>query len=157
MGPARAAGRRGRPPPSTSMTGRGGSRGCSTPIAWADYSGDSDFDGTHFATDYGYDKAGRLLWQSNPDNPYTGSSGYPSVAYTYTAAGQVETERTYLDLSTGDHTETVNDYDELGQLEQTIVAEGTGDEATTTFTYGPLGRLESQTTGAGTDDAVTTE
>jgi RHS repeat-associated protein len=126
------------------------------PIAWADWAPDSDFDGTHYATDYGYDPAGRLLWVSGPDNPYTGDAGYPSTAYTYTADGQVETERTYLDTSIGTYTQTTSHYDPLGQLTAVDEADGTGDEAVTAYTYGPLGRVDTMTTAAGTGDAVVT-
>lgn len=107
---------------------------------------------------YGYDAAGRLAWKSEANNPYNGGAGYPSVAYTYTADGQVDTERTSTDLSTGASTLTDYAYNASGDLVSvTDGAEGSDGSTVTQSTYGAMGRLEQVKVAPGTaQEQVTT-
>lgn len=95
---------------------------------------------------YGYDDAGRVLWMSDESNPDDDGSD-PTVAYTYTDAGDVETETRRI--ASGEHTTTRYEYDGFGR--QQFVYEGweAGSPATweskTEYTYTILGRVYEET------------
>ncbi|MCP4309336.1 MAG: RHS repeat protein, partial [bacterium] len=79
----------------------------------------------------------------------TDPDGNLAVEYTYTADGQVETEKRWIDHTQGTFSTTTYAYDEVGRLARVTEAAGTTDAAVTTYRYGTLGRLESVTDPVG--------